>query len=80
MEAYRDTFEVTRWRQKSIPLQVCLSSLLSLVLLTFLSLRSRREVALFFQSRDRISPASSHDYPEYKTPSKQYENGPMTYF
>ena len=22
----------------------------------------------------------SHDYPEYETPSKQYENGPITYF
>ena len=27
-----------------------------------------------------LSPASFHDYPEYKTPSKQYENGPITYF
>ena len=22
----------------------------------------------------------SHEYPEYKTPSKQYESGPITYF
>ena len=27
-----------------------------------------------------LSPVSSHDYPEYKTSSKQYENGPTTYF
>ena len=27
-----------------------------------------------------LSPVSFHDYPEYKTPSEQYENGPNTYF
>ena len=27
-----------------------------------------------------ISPVSFHDYPEYETPSQQYENGPITYF
>ena len=27
-----------------------------------------------------LSPVSSHDYPEYKTPSKQYENGSITCF
>ena len=28
----------------------------------------------------RRSPFPSHDYPEYETPSKQYENGPITHF
>ena len=27
-----------------------------------------------------LSPVSIHDYPEYKTPSEQYENGLITYF
>jgi len=27
-----------------------------------------------------LSPSPSHDYSEYETPSKQYENGPITYF
>ena len=27
-----------------------------------------------------LSPFPSHDYPEYKKPSKQYENGPITYW
>ena len=27
----------------------------------------------------RLSSASFHDYPEYKTMSNQYENGPITY-
>ena len=27
-----------------------------------------------------LSPVSFHDYPEYKTLSQQYENGPITYF
>ena len=27
-----------------------------------------------------FSPFQSHDYPEYEMPSKQYENGPITYF
>ena len=27
-----------------------------------------------------LSPVSFHDYPEYKTPAKHYENGPMIYF
>ena len=27
-----------------------------------------------------LSPVSFHDYPEYKTPSWQYENRPITYF
>ena len=27
-----------------------------------------------------LSPVSFHDYPEYKTSSKQYENWPITYF
>ena len=26
-----------------------------------------------------LSPVSFHDYPQYKTPSKQYENGPIIY-
>ena len=30
--------------------------------------------------RNCLSPVSSHDYPECKTPSKQYENGPITYY
>ena len=29
--------------------------------------------------REGLSPFASHDYPEYETPSKQNENGPMTY-
>ena len=27
-----------------------------------------------------LSPVSSHDYPEYKTPSKQYETGQLSIF
>ena len=27
-----------------------------------------------------LSPVSFHDYPEYKTSSKPYENGPIIYF
>ena len=27
-----------------------------------------------------LSPFPSHDYPEYETSSKQYENGSITYF
>ena len=27
-----------------------------------------------------VMPFPSHDYPEYETPSQQYENGQITYF
>ena len=30
--------------------------------------------------KEGLSPLPSHDYPEYETPSKQYENGPITSF
>ena len=55
------------------------------MLLTFLSLGSRSEAALLFPESwwhltvRGLSPVSSHDYAENKTPSKQYENGPITY-
>ena len=29
---------------------------------------------------DVLSRFPSHDYPEYETPSEQYENGPIAYF
>ena len=27
-----------------------------------------------------LSPSPSNDYPEYESPYKQFENGPITYF
>ena len=50
----------------------------------FLEPRRSREKQLYWsQSRDGIwrwgglSPVSFHDHPEYKTPPKHYENGPI---
>ena len=49
------------------------------------SQKYERSSFIISQSRDGIwreglSPFPSHDYPEYETPSKRYENGSITYF
>ena len=79
--------EVTRWRHNSIPWQVCLLSMSSM-LLTFAKLRSRRETALSLPSvvmasegKGRVSrPSHPTIILEYETPSHQCENEPITYF
>ena len=59
---------------------------MSLVLLIFANLTSGSEAALIYprvvmaSEGEGLSPFPSHDYPEYETSSKQYENGSITYF
>ena len=86
---YEETLkcEVTRWGYTVSPgrsAYYLVSKLL--VLLTFAERRSRREAALssprvaITSKTGELSLFPSHGYPEFKTPSKQYENGPITYF
>ena len=71
-------------KTQSIPWQVCMLSK-SLVLLTFLKLRSRRETTFYFLTESwwhlkgrALAVPISHGYPEYETPPNQFENGPNT--